>query len=224
MLQVNPVVGVRHVPLEGALVALVGWKPPVACVSRPLGYLMPQNTFIQWDFVAGGDLVAAAEELANSAVNCGQPFIDRWSDWETFSSKVEESGLLSDHDRFIVLPIVAALNGDSRCAERLIEQELTRVGDSPDMYAKTYREYARRLKARSFAAPQSDKVPGQFRRSGVTMGDGGSLRLCHRETFPSAYPTAAICTLAVVIKLRCEGCSCGAQAHRMGRRPSRCYI
>jgi hypothetical protein len=51
----------------------------------------------------------------------------------------------------IVLPIVAALNGDRQRAERFIEQELTRVGDSPDMYAKTYSEYARRFKDKIFS-------------------------------------------------------------------------
>jgi hypothetical protein len=51
----------------------------------------------------------------------------------------------------IVLPIVAALNGDRQRAEGVIEQELARVGDSPDMYAKAYREYARRFRDKIFS-------------------------------------------------------------------------
>lgn len=151
-LQINPVVGIRHVPLEKALVELAGWKAPVACVSKPLGYLMPQNTFVQWDFPADGDLAAIAEDLANAVATYGQPFIDKWASWETFSAEVSESGLLLDNQRFFVLPLVAAINGDRSGAESLIQQELGRVGDAPDVYSKGYREFAEKFAARTFHA------------------------------------------------------------------------
>ncbi|GAA4457852.1 hypothetical protein [Phytohabitans houttuyneae] len=141
-IQINPVVGVRHVALEKALVDLAGWKAPVACVSKPLGYLMPQNTFMQWDFLADGDLGAVAEDLATSVVGYGQPFIDKWASWETFSTEIGEAGLLLDNQRWFVLPLVAAINGERQRAESLIGQELARVGDAPDAYSQAYREFA----------------------------------------------------------------------------------
>jgi hypothetical protein len=149
-LQVNPVVGVRHIPLEAALVELAGWKPPVASISRPLGYLMPQNTFAQWDFVLGDDLTSVAADLARTVAEFGQPFIDRWSDWKRFSSDVGDSGLLLDLERYIVLPIVAALNGERAAADDLVQQELARTGGSEDAYAKAYRAFAEKFSKKSF--------------------------------------------------------------------------
>jgi hypothetical protein len=150
-LQVNPVIGVRHVPLERALVALAGWPPPVASVSKPLGYLMPQNTFVQWDFLAGGgDLSSVAEDLAKTVSEYGQPFIDRWSDWDLFSAEVGSSGLLLENEQFFILPLVHAINGDRIGAERVIRQELDRVGGSPDAYSQSYRQFAERFAEQKF--------------------------------------------------------------------------
>jgi hypothetical protein len=149
-LQVNPVVGVRHEALESALAELAGWPPPVACVSRPLGYLMPRQSFTQWDFLAGGDLTATAEELAKAVSVYGQPFIDKWSDWRTYSDDIGSSGLLLDNERPLILPLVLAINGDRAGAERLVQQELDRVGDASDVYAQSYREFARKFAGRSF--------------------------------------------------------------------------
>lgn len=149
-LQVNPVVGVRHVQLEKALVELAGWKAPVACVSKPLGYLMPQNAFVQWDFLAGGDLASIAEDLAHAVATYGQPFIDEWANWDKFSAGVAQSELLPQNERFFVLPLVAAINGDRLGAESLIRQELDRVGDAADVYSKGYRAFSDKLMLRAF--------------------------------------------------------------------------
>jgi hypothetical protein len=154
-LQINPVVGVRHVRLEKALVELAGWKAPIACVSKPLGYLMPQNTFAQWDFSADGDLAAIAEDLASAVGAYGQPFIDNWASWETFSTGVAGSGLLLDNQRFFVLPLVAAINGDRSGAKSLTRQELDRVGDADDVYSKSYRDFVGKLVARAFDVGKS---------------------------------------------------------------------
>ncbi|GAB3809521.1 hypothetical protein [Micromonospora zhanjiangensis] len=149
-LQINPVVGVRHVSVENALVELAGWPPPVASVSRPVGYLLPQKTFAQWDFPADGNLTAIAEDLANAVATYGQSFIDKWSDWETFATELDSSGLLVDTEKFIVMPIVLAIGGDRRRAESLIRQELDRIGDASDVYSISYREFAKKFAATDF--------------------------------------------------------------------------
>jgi hypothetical protein len=146
-LQINPVVGVRHVALEKALVDLASWKAPVACVAKPLGYLMPRNTFAQWDFPADGDLAAIAENLATAVASYGQPFIDKWADWNTFSAEIEHAGLLLENEKPFVLPLVAAINGDRQRAESLIARELERVGDAPDVYSTGYRAFAEKFAA-----------------------------------------------------------------------------
>ena len=143
--QINPVVGVRHVPLEKALVALAGWRAPIACVSRPLGYLMPQNSFMQWDFFASGDLATIANDMAKDVAAYGQPFIDEWVDWRKFSKDAEGAELLLDNQKLFVLPLVAAINGERSSAEALIRQELERIGDAEDMYSLSYRDFAQKF-------------------------------------------------------------------------------
>ena len=109
---------------------------------------MPQNTFVQWDFPAGCDLAPIADDLAKAVATYGQPFIDKWANWDTFSAEVAEAGLLLDHQRFFVLPLVAVINGDREKAELLVRQEMDRVGDAPDVYSKSYREFAEKLVSR----------------------------------------------------------------------------
>ncbi|MFF0722712.1 hypothetical protein [Micromonospora sp. NPDC003816] len=141
-IQINPVVGVRHVPLENALVAHARWKTPVACVSRPLGYLMPQNAFAQWAFPSGGDLAAPAEDLATAVAEYGQPFIEKWANWETFSNDISESKLLLDNQKSFVLPLISAINGDRVHANHLIRRELDRIAGASDVYSESYQRFA----------------------------------------------------------------------------------
>jgi hypothetical protein len=152
VVQVNPVVGVRHVPLEVALTKLAGWPAPVACVSRPLGHLMPQKMFVQWDFTPDG-VSRTAADLAQTVSEFGQPFIDFWSDWDTFAAEIGTSGLLTDNVQFIVLPIVSALRGDTEAANEKIALELRRIGDSGDVYALGYRDFAAKFAEYDFGGP-----------------------------------------------------------------------
>jgi len=55
------------------------------------------------DFLADDDLSAVAADLAGTVAEYGQPFIDRWSNWVTYSTEIEDSGLLLDNDRFLLL-------------------------------------------------------------------------------------------------------------------------
>jgi hypothetical protein len=51
---------------------------------------------------------------------------------------------------YIILPIVAGLNGDREKAEQLIERELSRVNDSPDMYSQSFRKFAAKFRETDF--------------------------------------------------------------------------
>ncbi|GIE88355.1 hypothetical protein [Actinoplanes regularis] len=131
----EPVVGVRHRPVEKILVATAGWDEPVACVTLPVGG--------RWVFPAGGDLVAVADELAEVVVVRGQPFIDRWADWAALRREI--GGLLPEATRFFLLPAVALADGDRDRARALIAEESARLVARDDKYAVAYRDYARRF-------------------------------------------------------------------------------
>jgi hypothetical protein len=143
--QVNPVVGVRHVPLEKAMKALDGQETPWSAVRQPLGYLMPENMLRQWEFKRSQDPSPIAEELADTVARYGQPFIEKWSDWRTYAREIADSGLLPKTELPIVLPVIAALDGDRERADRIIRDELDRIGEAADVYSAGYREFATRF-------------------------------------------------------------------------------
>jgi hypothetical protein len=144
LLKVNPVVGVRFAHLEKILLSLSDdmSKSPAPVISRPLGYLMPEKSFKSWEFLEGGDIERVAESIADAVHEYGEPFIAAYSDWDVFSRSVGDAGILMEHERAKVLPIVYVINGDAEEGQRIIDAELERVASSTDMYAQSYRHFA----------------------------------------------------------------------------------
>ena len=147
-LLINPVIGVRSVDLEKSFVELAGWKAPVPIVTKPLGYLMPSQSFRQWEFDAGADLSAPAEDLAAAVNIFGQPFIEKWSSPATLVDELDSSELLLAVKRWITVPIVHAVYGDKEIGRQLVEQEVIRVQGKEDLYSKNYMGFAERFFAR----------------------------------------------------------------------------
>lgn len=148
-LEVNPVVGVRHVPVEVAMLELDNRRPPLPSISMPLGYLMPEQSLRQWRFAPSAHLTAMAEDLADAVARFGQVFINKYSDWDVFSSDIEKPGLLSEHDVAKVAPIVYALNGELAGANQRIYSELSKISDRAGMYAISYRKFAIKFAAKA---------------------------------------------------------------------------
>ncbi|MGN4160068.1 hypothetical protein ACRWOO_10350 [Streptomyces sp. NEAU-PBA10] len=146
LLKVNPVVGVRFAHLERILLTLSEDMPkkPAPVVSMPLGYLMPGHSFRSWDFLEGEDVRVSAESLADAVREYGEPYISRYSDWAEFSRNADE-GILMEHERAKILPIVHVINGSRGEARRIIETELQRIIDSRDAYALSYRSFAQKF-------------------------------------------------------------------------------
>lgn len=131
----DPVVGVRHRRVEKILVAAAGWDEPVACVTLVLGR--------RWEFPADGDLSAVAQDLTETVVLAGQPFIDRWADWAALQRGVDS--LVSELTRPFVVPAVALAGGDRARADAVTGAEVARLTGRDDGYATAYRDFARRL-------------------------------------------------------------------------------
>jgi hypothetical protein len=138
----KPVVGVRHIAVEKALIELLGGAAPIPTLSLPLGDLIPRSTVVRWDFRAGTDLNATAKGLARNVGDYGLPFIDRWADWRVLCRDIEQSGLLTDSGRWSPLPIIAALAGNHSRARQLIDERLARQAGRTDVYAAAYSEFA----------------------------------------------------------------------------------
>ncbi len=140
--QVNPIVGVRHIAVEKAFIELLRATAPIPTLAQPLGDLLPRRAVGQWSFRAGKDLNKAAEDLARNVRDHGLPFIDRWADLRVLFRDVEQSGLLSENDRWFLLPIVAALNGNHSRARQLIDERRAREAGRTDAYAAAYWEFS----------------------------------------------------------------------------------
>ncbi len=131
----DPVVGVRHEPVEKILVTTAGWDEPVACVTLPLGR--------RWRFPAGAELGPIAQELAETVVVQGQPFIDRWARWPALVREID--ALAPDATRQFLVPAVALADGDRSRAQAVVRGEVARLEGRQDGYAIGYRNFARRL-------------------------------------------------------------------------------
>ncbi|MFI1991990.1 hypothetical protein [Actinoplanes sp. NPDC020271] len=131
----DPVVGVRHEPVERILVTAAGWGEPVACVRLPLGR--------RWKFPAGADLSAGVQELTEAVVVQGQPFIDRWAQWPALVRQIET--LAPAETRQFLVPAVALADGDTDRALGVVRAEVARLAGRADGYAVAYRNFARRL-------------------------------------------------------------------------------
>jgi hypothetical protein len=146
-LAINPVVGVRHVALNSILDRLrddvpVGPKP---VVCSPLGYLMPENSFREWEFTSRGDCVSIAKSMSSAVEAFGIPYIERLGDWDFFCRKIEEPGFLLEHEANKVLPVVHAINGDRNRAKSLVDAELVKLLSREDVYAISYRSFSQRF-------------------------------------------------------------------------------
>lgn len=145
LLKVNPVVGVRFAHLEKILIALRDDVPknPMPVISKPLGYLMPEKSFRFWELVEGEDGQRVAASLADAVREHGEPYLAVYSDWAVFSRDVGDSGMLMEHERAKILPVVRMIDGDPDEARRIVDGELRRVAGSVDMYAQSYRSFAK---------------------------------------------------------------------------------
>lgn len=131
----DPVVGVRHTPVEKILVATAGWDEPLACVTLPLGR--------RWEFPAGADLGPVAQELTETVIVQGQPFIDRWAHWPDLVGRIDT--LAPERTRHFLVPAVALADGDRPRATAAVRAEVARLTGREDGYAAAYRDFARRL-------------------------------------------------------------------------------
>jgi len=140
---INPVVGVRHEELEGLREELCGnGKPDInPTLARPLGYLLPEGQYREWEFVPGGDHAAVAEKFCGLIEEYGSVFISRLTDWAELSRELEYGTLVVDHVRPTVAPLAKVMNGDGVGALAVIDAELGRIAGQEDFYTRAYRPF-----------------------------------------------------------------------------------
>jgi len=165
---INPVVGVRHQPVERLLARLRRetfheYQPPT--VSTPIGYVMPAQRYMDWEF--GGQYgVTAGAELIAAVVDYGMPFMRSLIHLPAILEAINQ-GLC--HNPEYRLPAVLEVMGRHNDAEAAVARAVDDLGERHDAAAQQLRHFAA-----AFGAGVDVPLVGN-------LGDDGELWLCRRS-------------------------------------------
>lgn len=151
VLEINPVVGVRHQPTERLLAELREEKfhayvPPTLSVH--LGYLMPERRYIPWLFPEGEDPAKRARRIIQAVSEAGLPFMEENATLESMAATMEASGFGIPEQQHFRLPVMYYLMGQKGRAEEYIENRLRELGERDDLAAQHYRSFTEALTQR----------------------------------------------------------------------------
>ena len=148
---INPVVGVRDDAVENLLTELTGNRGTTT-LSISLGYLMPEQRYIEWKFgTADTDI---AKSLLHSIRTFGFPAVESLASPEAIIESLKTRRMTIDQNRAYRLPVAYLLRGKKKLAIQELHCELDSVGDRADTAAKDYRRFAYRLENRAKAAEE----------------------------------------------------------------------
>jgi hypothetical protein len=144
LVEVNPVVGVRHQTVEAMVAELLGEKvrgyvPPT--LSSSLGYLMPGERYQPWTF--GGDVPVAstAKRLAAAVVEYGMPYIERYGSLEAIVEALSNGAGVREVAAYR-LPVGYLLLGEPQRARDAIEASIRALSDRQDLAAQRFGAFA----------------------------------------------------------------------------------
>ncbi len=151
VLEINPVVGVRHQPTERLLAELRKEKvhpyvPPTLSVH--LGYLMPEREYRPWLFPEGKDSEGQTRRMVQAVSGFGVPFMEENSTLERMVATIEASGFGVPEQNHYRLPVMYYLLERRGTAEEYIAKRLSDLGERDDLAARQYRCFAEALRQR----------------------------------------------------------------------------
>lgn len=151
VLEINPVVGLRHQPAERFVAELRGEKfhpylPPTLSVH--LGYLMPEREYRPWLFPEAEDPEPRAVRMVQAVSEFGVPFMEENSSLERIVSTIEMSGFGIPEQHHFRLPVMYHLLWRMRSTEEYIAKRLSELGTRDDLAAQHYRCFGEALRQR----------------------------------------------------------------------------
>lgn len=146
VLEINPVLGVRHQVLERELARIRGqqfhsYLPPT--ISTHAGYLT-RGRYDPLLITEGEPVEGAAQMLGALVTEIGLPFMERHSTLETVAHAMT-SGMGSPEQLAYRIPVAFWLLGDSTSARRATEEHLRRLGSRDDEAARAFGSFARAM-------------------------------------------------------------------------------
>jgi hypothetical protein len=145
LLEVNPVVGVRHQALERVVAELLGerfhdYTPPT--VSLHLGYVMPEDRYRPWLFGADVPVKDVAAEMVDAIVAYGGRFMDERASLGAVVEWMADSRAGIAEQIAFRRPVGYLLLGDRERAREVVRASLDRLGDRRDLAARRFRGFA----------------------------------------------------------------------------------
>jgi hypothetical protein len=151
ILEINPVVGVRHQPTERLVAELQGIKfhpyvPPTLSVH--LGYLTPEQAYKPWLFPETADPEPIAARMVHEILEFGVPFMQDNSSLERIVLTINESGYGIPEQHHYRLPVAYYLLGRTRTADEYMARRLREIGMRDDLASRDYQCFVETLRQR----------------------------------------------------------------------------
>ena len=151
LLEVNPVLGVRHQGVEHLVAELTQEKfrrHVPATLSVHLGYVMPEGRYRPWLFGADQPVESAAREMVAAVVAYGLPFMERLSALDALADAMDDGSIGIGEALAFRRPAARLLLGESRGAEMALEEGRATLRTRQDQAAMRYRRFAEAFQAR----------------------------------------------------------------------------
>lgn len=151
MIEVNPIVGIRHQGIERMVAELRGepfhpYIPPTVTIA--LGYLMPERRYAAWTIdTNSGALREHVQPLVEAVAKYGLPFMKQNRDLQSLSRLIDE-GTGYNHQLVYRRPVAYLLAGDERRAREILDASVAKLGARSDPAAEQLRHFAAALRPR----------------------------------------------------------------------------
>jgi hypothetical protein len=143
---VSPVIGVRHEVVERLLAGFLGTKPHPylpATIGVHLGYLMPDERHVSWNFAPDADISPTVENLVEAFLSHGRPFASQNRSLDAIVKRMEEPGYGSADSHAYRLPIAYSLRGEYHRAVSFLREYGRKIEGLPGPAAEEYRGFAK---------------------------------------------------------------------------------
>ena len=147
---VGPFVAVTYKDVEELFCKLCGIDNPVFDFTflKQIGYVMPEDSFKEWDMVEGSDNTGVFEDLFKHIKTYGFEYFEKMKDFNNLFQTFEIRGSVVDVSRDRRLPILYYLKGEKEKGLKFIEDALERQQHGGvEEFDLDYPDFAERYKA-----------------------------------------------------------------------------
>ena len=98
-------------------------------ICKPVGYLMPENTYLEWKFTRDEDVTVEANKMADAIIKYGIPYHEELSNRDNVIYGLEIGKYTGSRE--FMLPIFHYLNGNNKRALECIDEFIQKFSSYP---------------------------------------------------------------------------------------------